>query len=63
MSNDSERYVVQGPRGFTETFDQHTVEVLVRLGLIRHERNDYVLQDGSGQGVGPLHHFYEMDVQ
>lgn len=51
--------VVTGPLGFTETFDAHTVETLVRLGLIRHARDGYVLEDGSGNGVGALHHFYE----
>lgn len=51
-------YVVEGPGGFTETFSAHTVDVLVRLGLIRHVRDGHVLQDGSGNGVGPLHHFY-----
>lgn len=25
---------VEGPKGFTESFDDHTVDVLVRMGLI-----------------------------
>lgn len=54
------RYVVTGPRGFTETLNAHTVETLVRLGLIEHERDGHVLEDGRGSGVGPMHHFYRM---
>lgn len=51
-------YVVETPRGFTESFDRHTIDVLERLGLIRHVRDGHVLEDGSGRGVGPLHRFY-----
>ena len=51
-------YVVHGPKGFTETFNLHTINVLLRLGLIEHERDGRVLEDGRGNGVGPLHRFY-----
>jgi hypothetical protein len=51
-------YVVTGPRGFTETFNAEQVETLVRLGLIQHDYDGHVLEDGAGQGVGALHHFY-----
>lgn len=52
-----EVYVVEGPGGFTETFDKETVDVLVRLGLIEHERDGHVLEMG-GKPFGSLHHFY-----
>lgn len=51
-------YVVHTPAGFTETFGRQTIETLERLGLIRHERDGHVLEDGQGNGVGPLHRFY-----
>lgn len=51
-------YMVHTPKGFTETFDLRTIETLERLGLIRHERDGYMLEDGNGIGVGPLHRFY-----
>lgn len=51
-------YVVHGPKGFTETFDLHTINLLLSLGLIEHERDGRVLEDGHGNGVGPLHRFY-----
>lgn len=51
-------YVVTGPGGFTEMFDAHQVDVLVRLGLIEHDYDGHVLEDGAGNGVGSLHHFY-----
>lgn len=54
-----DRYVVTGPGGFTETFNAEQVDLLVRLGLIEHERDGHVLADGQGRGVGPLHHFYK----
>lgn len=53
-----DRYVVTGPKGFTETLTADQVNLLVRLGLIQHDYDDHVLQDGHGNGVGPLHHFY-----
>jgi hypothetical protein len=31
---------------------------LVALGLIRYHREGYVLSDGRGNGVGPIHHSY-----
>lgn len=51
-------YMVTTPRGFTQTFDAKTIQTLELLGLIRHERDGYVLEDGDGKGVGPLHRFY-----
>jgi hypothetical protein len=51
-------HMVTTPKGFTESFDARTIETLELLGLIRHERDGYVLEDGSGNGVGPLHRFY-----
>lgn len=53
-----ERYVVTTPKGFTETFSASDIDVLVRLGLIRHDYDGHVLTDGQGNGVGALHHFY-----
>ncbi|MCL8026344.1 hypothetical protein [Nocardioides bruguierae] len=47
-----------GPDGFTESFDAEQVDTLVRLGLIQHDYDGHVLQDGAGNGVGHLHHFY-----
>lgn len=58
-AREAEVYFVQGPGGFTETFDKATVDLLVRLGLIAHDHDGYVLSDAKGNGVGPLHHFYE----
>lgn len=58
LETEADVYVVHTPRGFTETFDARTIETLVRLGLIHHERDDYVLAGFDGAGVGPLHHFY-----
>lgn len=58
MSEDDERYVVTTPKGFTEAFDARQIDLLVRLGLIVHERDGHVLEDGRGNGVGPVHHFY-----
>lgn len=52
-------HVVQTDAGFTESFDDNTIETLLRLGLIVHERDGHVLADGHGRGVGPLHRFYE----
>lgn len=57
-SGDTDVYVVETPMGFTETFDRHTIDVMERLGLIRHVRDGHVVEDGSGRGVGPLHRFY-----
>lgn len=54
-----DRYVVQGPQGFTEKLGANEVTVLVSLGLIIHERSGYVMEDGRGNGVGALHHFYK----
>lgn len=54
----SDVYVVHTPKGFTETFDARTIETLEQLGLIRHERDGHVLEDGRGNGAGPLHRFY-----
>lgn len=51
-------YVVETSRGSTEAFDRRAIDILERLGLIRHVRDGHVLQDGSGRGVGPLHRFY-----
>lgn len=53
-----EVYVVRTMKGVTETFDAKTIETLVALGLIYHLRDGHVLEDGEGNGVGPLHHFY-----
>jgi hypothetical protein len=51
-------YLVQTPAGFTESFDAKTVDTLVKLGLIEHQRDGHVVSDGRGNGIGPLHHFY-----
>ena len=63
MSDTTDRYVVEGPRGFTESFDKPTVETLVSMGLIEHVRDGYVLEDGKGNPLGALHHFYEGPVK
>lgn len=55
---EKDRYVVTGPGGFTESFNAEQVDCLVRLGLIEHDYDGHVLQDGQGRGVGALHHFY-----
>lgn len=52
------RFVLATPKGFTESFDAKQIETLVLLGLIEHERDGYVLCDGAGNGLGPLHRFY-----
>lgn len=57
MSED-DVYVVETPRGFTESFSSRDIEVLEALGLIRHVRDGHVLVDGRGNGVGALHRFY-----
>ncbi|MFS0884973.1 hypothetical protein [Aeromicrobium sp. 179-A 4D2 NHS] len=57
-ANETDVFVVTGPGGFTETLDSDTVDLLVRLGFIRHDRDGHVLQDGQGNGIGPLHRFY-----
>lgn len=51
-------YVVTTAKGFVESMSKETVEALLHLGLIEHDRDEHVLQDGSGNGVGPLYHFY-----
>lgn len=56
--NEPDVYVVETPAGFTESFDVQTVETLVKLGLIEHFEDRYVLSDGHGNGFGPVHHFY-----
>lgn len=53
-----EVYVVHTAKGFTETFGRRTIDTLEALGLIRHERDGYALEDGNGLGVGPLHRYY-----
>jgi hypothetical protein len=55
---DADVYVVETPKGYTESFDARTVYTLERLGLIRHVNDGYALEDGKGQPVGALHHFY-----
>lgn len=55
------RYVVQGPGGFTESFDERAVQTLVNLGVIEHERDGYVLEMSIGGEIHPegaLHRFY-----
>lgn len=51
-------YVVETPRGFTETFTERTIQTLTALGLIEFDRVGYAVEDGQGRGVGPLHHYY-----
>ena len=51
-------YIVTTPKGWTAKFDADEVEVLIRLGLIAHDYDGHVLEDGRGNGVGALHHFY-----
>lgn len=35
--------IVHGPTGFTESFDDHTVDLLCRMGLIKWERTTSAL--------------------
>lgn len=52
---------VFGPKGFTDTMDDHTVDLLLRLGLIAHVRDDHVVMRSTADGWvgdGPLHRFY-----
>lgn len=59
-------YVVEGPQGFTETFDERTVDVLVRMGLIEHVRDGHVMVAYVGDKQvphGPLHRFYAGPVE
>lgn len=58
MDTEETVYMVHTPKGFTESFDARTIQTLELLGLIRHERDGYALEDGHGNGVGPLHRFY-----
>lgn len=56
-----EIYFVQGPGGFTETFNHEQVRTLVAMGLIEYEKSDHVMTIGGGsdaQPYGPIHHFY-----
>jgi hypothetical protein len=55
---DADVYVVHTPKGFTEGFDARTIDLLERLGLIRHERDGYAVEDAHGRGLGPLHRYY-----
>lgn len=57
-ASEEDVYVVTTIKGFTETFNSDTIDLLVRLGLIVHERDGHVLVDGHGNGRGPVHHFY-----
>lgn len=51
--------VIEGWQGFSESFDDHQVETMVRLGLIEFEREGHVLEDSRGNGVGRVHRFYK----
>lgn len=51
-------FVVTTARGMTESLDARAINTLVSLGLIEHERDDYVLATHDGRGIGPVHHFY-----
>jgi hypothetical protein len=50
-------YVIEGPRGWTASFNEEQVDLLERCGLIRHDRDGHVLES-NGRGVGPLHRYY-----
>lgn len=45
-------YIVETPKGFTETFDRRTIETLEALGLIKHEK-DFVSDRAT------THHYRE----
>lgn len=51
-------YVVTTDRGFTQIFDERQIRALVLLGLIEHDRDGWLLEDGKGNHLGPVHHFY-----
>ena len=59
MEPEREVYVVEGPGGFTESFNKHTVDVLTRMGLIKHVESKQIMLVGPfNQPNGPMHHFY-----
>jgi hypothetical protein len=45
-----EVFFLETPRGFTASFDAHTIRVLVDLGLIEHDRDEDICDQP--------HHFY-----
>lgn len=51
-------YVVQTDRGFTHLFSGRQIWALVLLGLIEHDRDGWLLENGKGEHHGPVHHFY-----
>lgn len=51
-------YVVTTPRGFTESFDERTIQTLLNLDLIEFERAEHVIVGSGGKTYGPLHCFY-----
>lgn len=51
-------YVVTTPRGFTQILDERQIRALVLLGLIEHDRDGWLLENGKGEHLGPVHHFY-----
>jgi hypothetical protein len=62
MVNEQHVNVVNTDKGFTEAFEDREIDLLVRLGLIEHDYEGYVLRQrtSSGdQGVGPVHRFYK----
>lgn len=50
-------YVVETPKGSTESFGAREIQTLVDLGLIQYERSNHVMSSSDGP-VGPMHHFY-----
>lgn len=57
-ADEAEVYVVTTPKGFTQIFDATQIRALVLLGLIEHERDGWLLENGKGEHLGPVHHFY-----
>lgn len=56
MSNST--YVITTEKGFTKSLDGSVVHTLLSLGLIEFEGARHVMQDGRGNGVGPVYKFY-----
>lgn len=51
-------YVVTTAKGHTSIFELRHIRALVLLGLIEHERDGWLLENGKGEHLGPIHHFY-----
>jgi hypothetical protein len=51
-------YVVETEKGYTTIFDERQIRALVMLGLIEHKRDGWLLENGKGEHLGPVHHYY-----